>query len=199
LQIHKTKKFFRFYTFFPQIGRKITQEEEILPICILTVGILLYKSNKKIMYNSRIKQNIRQCRTEKGYTQGQMAEKLGVDDRTYKLIESEKGTRMFYERIDDIARILEVPIDALFYGNQLSEEGAASYGAESSSMLKEDRSAMEQELANLHLELCEKEQMIKALQQEVARLSGCIDDKDYIIRLLKADLLKYEQTYSASK
>ena len=58
---------------------------------------------------------------------------------------------------------------------------------------------MEQELANLHLELCEKEQMIKALQQEVARLGGCIDDKDYIIRLLKADLLKYEQSYSASK
>lgn len=144
------------------------------------------------MYNSIIKQNIRARRKELGLTQNQMAEKLGIDERTYKLIEAESGTRMFYDRISDIAAILQAPLKSLL---SACEEGALYCDDEAQlSLLQEERTGLERDLANLRFELAERDNTIKALREEIARLNGCIDDKDYIIRLLKAD-----HVYSATK
>ena len=59
-----------------------------------------------------ITQNIKSFRKAKGYSQEFMANKLGVEERTYHSYEKGK-TRLTFERIEQIGRILEVETEYL--------------------------------------------------------------------------------------
>ncbi len=129
------------------------------------------------MNDHSIKKAIRERRKELGRTQAWMAEQLGIEERTYKLVESYGGTRMIYGRMEDIARLLDTSLSDL-----VEDEPVAS------SLLKDERNAYESRLADLRLELAGLRDETDKLRREVERLNGCIDDKDFVIRHLRAEI-----------
>lgn len=129
------------------------------------------------MNDNSIKRAIKDRRKELGLTQAWMAEQLGIEERTYKLVESYGGTRLLYGRMEEIAHILDISLS-----NLLEDE------EEKSSMLKDERNGYESLLADLRLEVARLRDETERLRREVERLNGCIDDKDFIIRHLRAQL-----------
>lgn len=129
------------------------------------------------MNDNSIKRAIKDRRKELGLTQAWMAEQLGIEERTYKLVESYGGTRLLYGRMEEIAQILDISLS-----NLLEDE------EEKSSMLKDERNGYESLLADLRLEVARLRDETERLRREVERLNGCIDDKDFIIRHLRAQL-----------
>ena len=131
------------------------------------------------MDDKSIKHTIRSRRKELGLTQNKMAEKLGIDERTYKLIESEQGTKMVYPRMEDIARALDLSLAEIIGDN--------------SSLLKDERTQTETLVADLRMELAEKDALIDRLRTEIDRLNGCIDDKDFVNRHLPEELARLNE------
>lgn len=131
------------------------------------------------MDDKSIKHTIRSRRKELGLTQNKMAEKLGIDERTYKLIESEQGTKMVYPRMEDIARALDLSLAEIIGDN--------------SSLLKDERTQTETLVADLRMELAEKDALIDRLRTEIDRLNGCIDDKDFVNRHLREELARLNE------
>ena len=129
------------------------------------------------MNDNSIKRAIKDRRKELGLTQAWMAEQLGIEERTYKLVESYGGTRLLYGRMEEIAQILDISLS-----NLLEDE------EDKSSMLKDERNGYESLLADLRLEVARLRDETERLRREVERLNGCIDDKDFIIRHLRAQL-----------
>ena len=129
------------------------------------------------MNDNSIKRAIRDKRKELGYTQAWMAEQLGIEERTYKLVESYGGTRLLYGRMEEIATLLNVSVSELIEDEE-----------DKSSLLKDERNAFESMLADLRLEIVRLRDEADKLRREVDRLNGCIDDKDFIIRHLRAQL-----------
>ena len=135
------------------------------------------------MDDKSIKMAIRRRRKELGLTQNKMAEKLGIDERTYKLIESEQGTKMVYPRMEDIARALDLSLSELI--GDKDETGSA--------LLKDERTQAENLVADLRMELAEKDGLIERLRIEIARLKGCIDDKDFVNRHLREEIARLKE------
>ncbi len=135
------------------------------------------------MNDNSIKRAIRDRRKELGHTQAWMAEQLGIEERTYKLVESYGGTRLLYGRMEEIANILNVPLSELIEDEE-----------DKSSLLKDERNAFESMLADLRLEIARLNDEADKLHREVDRLNGCIDDKDFIIRHLRAQLAQARQS-----
>ena len=131
------------------------------------------------MDDKSIKHTIRSRRKELGLTQNKMAEKLGIDERTYKLIESEQGTKMVYPRMEDIARALDLSLAEII--------------GDTSSLLKDERTQTETLVADLRMELAEKDALIDRLRTEIDRLNGCIDDKDFVNRHLREELARLNE------
>ena len=131
------------------------------------------------MDDKSIKHTIRSRRKELGLTQNKMAEMLGIDERTYKLIESEQGTKMVYPRMEDIARALDLSL--------------AEITGDNSSLLKDERTQAETLVADLRMELAEKAALIDRLRTEIDRLNGCIDDKDFVNRHLREELARLNE------
>ena len=129
------------------------------------------------MNDNSIKRAIRERRKELGYTQAWMAEQLGIEERTYKLVESYGGTRLLYGRMEDIAGLLKTSVSELIEDEE-----------DRSAFLKDDRNAYESLLADLRLEIVHLREESERLRREVDRLNGCIDDKDFVIRHLRAEL-----------
>lgn len=140
------------------------------------------------MNNDSIKKAIRQRRKALGRTQAWMAEQLGIEERTYKLVESYSGTRLLYGRMEEIARALDTTLP------ELMEDGQAA-----SSLLMDDRNGNENRLADLRLELAEVRAEADKLRREVERLNGCIDDKDFIIRHLRAEIAQLKSSLPNSE
>ena len=114
------------------------------------------------MDDKSIKHTIRSRRKELGLTQNKMAEMLGIDERTYKLIESEQGTKMVYPRMEEIARALDLSLSALI-GDKEETDPA---------LLKDERTQAETLVADLRMELAEKDALIDRLRTEIDRLNG---------------------------
>ncbi len=133
------------------------------------------------MNDNSIKRAIRDRRKELGYTQAWMAEQLGIEERTYKLVESYGGTRLLYGRMEEIAKLLNISLSDLLEDEE-----------EKSSLLKDERNGYESLLADLRLEVAGLRDEAERLRREVERLNGCIDDKDFIIRHLRAQLAQYK-------
>ena len=129
------------------------------------------------MNDNSIKRAIRERRKELGYTQAWMAEQLGIEERTYKLVEAYDGTRLLYARMEDIAELLNISLLELMEDEE-----------DKSSLLRDERNSFESMLADLRLEIARLRDEADKLRREVDRLNGCIDDKDFIIRHLRAQL-----------
>ena len=108
---------------------------------------------------------------------------LGIDERTYKLIESEQGTKMVYPRMEEIARALDLSLSALI-GDKEETDPA---------LLKDERTQAETLVADLRMELAEKDALIDRLRTEIDRLNGCIDDKDFVNRHLREELARLNE------
>ena len=134
------------------------------------------------MNDNSIKRAIRDRRKKLGHTQAWMAEQLGIEERTYKLVESYGGTRLLYGRMEEIANLLHVPLSEL-----IEDEEDKSF------LLKDERNAFESLLADLRLEIARLRDEADKLRREVERLNGCIDDKDFIIRHLRAQLAQFAE------
>ena len=68
---------------------------------------------KKVIPNKEIGARIRAARKEKGLTQMQLAEKVGVSFQQIQKYETGKD-RIFVERLQQIAQALEIPISYFF-------------------------------------------------------------------------------------
>ena len=134
------------------------------------------------MNDNSIKRAIRERRKELGYTQAWMSEQLGIEERTYKLVESYGGTRLLYARMEDIAKLLNVSLVELIEDEE-----------DKSSLLRDERNSFESMLADLRLEIVRLRDEADKLRREVDRLNGCIDDKDFIIRHLRAQQASSQQ------
>ena len=134
------------------------------------------------MNDNSIKRAIRERRKELGYTQAWMAEQLGIEERTYKLVEAYDGTRLLYARMEDIAELLNISLLELMEDEE-----------DKSSLLRDERNSFESMLADLRLEIARLRDEADKLRREVDRLNGCIDDKDFIIRHLRAQLGSSQQ------
>lgn len=132
------------------------------------------------MNDNSIKKAIRERRKELGHTQAWMAEQLGIEERTYKLVESYGGTRLLYGRMEEIANLLNVPLSELIEDEE-----------DKPSLLKDERSAFENMVSDLRLEIVRLRDDVEKLHREVDRLNGCIDDKDFIIRHLRTQLAQF--------
>ena len=144
------------------------------------------------MDDAQIKSLIRKLRTDQGITQGMMAARLGIDERTYKRVEAEDGTRLVYPRIAEIAGILGVSLEELL---GVENEGADSYVSEmgreiAPSLLKDERDDYEEQIAQLNGKLEDSREAIRTLQLDLSRLGRCLDDKDQIIAWLREELEK---------
>ena len=117
------------------------------------------------MNDNSIKKAIRERRKELGHTQAWMAEQLGIEERTYKLVESYGGTRLLYGRMEEIANLLNVPLSELIEDEE-----------DKPSLLKDERSAFENMVSDLRLEIVRLRDETEKLHREVDRLNGCIDD-----------------------
>ncbi len=82
---------------------------------------------KKVVPNKEIGARIRAARKEKGLTQMQLAEKVGVSFQQIQKYETGKD-RIFVERLQQIAQALEVPISYFFkdFNEKASLDGAES-------------------------------------------------------------------------
>ena len=69
--------------------------------------------------------NLKKSRTEKGYTQEQFSELLGVSRQAVSLWESDNGYPEV-EKLLEIGRILKVSLDYLFYGTDHCSENTKS-------------------------------------------------------------------------
>ena len=69
--------------------------------------------------------NLKKSRTEKGYTQEQFSELLGVSRQAVSLWESDSGYPEV-EKLLEIGRILKVSLDYLFYGTDQCAENTKS-------------------------------------------------------------------------
>ena len=69
--------------------------------------------------------NLKKSRTEKGYTQEQFSELLGVSRQAVSLWESDSGYPEV-EKLLEIGRILKVSLDYLFYGTNHCTENTKS-------------------------------------------------------------------------
>ena len=132
------------------------------------------------MNDNSIKKAMRERRKELGHTQAWMAEQLGIEERTYKLVESYGGTRVLYGRMEEIANLLNVPLSELIEDEE-----------DKPSLLKDERSAFENMVSDLRLEIVRLRDDVEKLHREVDRLNGCIDDKDFIIRHLRTQLAQF--------
>lgn len=144
------------------------------------------------MDDAQLKSLIRKFRTDQGITQGVMAARLGIDERTYKRVEAEDGTHLVYPRIADIACILGVSLEVLL---GVDKKGAGGYEEDlrresAASLLKDEREDYEEQIARLEGMLEECREVVRSLQQDVSRLGRCLDDKDQIIDWLREELGK---------
>lgn len=67
--------------------------------------------------HARIAKRIKQARKEAGLTQQQVADLLGVIQRTYQNYESQTAPRIPWDRLNDIARVTSVKVEWLLHGD----------------------------------------------------------------------------------
>lgn len=139
------------------------------------------------MDNASIKKNIIRRRQEKGLSQDEMAQRLGMSRNSYRNIER-GGAKILNRHFSKIAEILEISEEELLLGfkpidgttgledvrirySQSAETMKSSYETELES-LKEKISAQEETISNLHEIIESKTEIIQLLKRENSALQN---------------------------
>ena len=131
------------------------------------------------MDNARIKENIIRIRNEKGISQEDMANSLGISRNSYRSIE--KGsTNVISRRLGEIAHLLGVSEEELALGYQPVES------AEKLEDIRlQYRKSVEDVKMSADVRIAELEKTVSMLNETIANLREIIDSKNEIIALLK--------------
>ena len=131
------------------------------------------------MDNARIKENIIRLRNEKGISQDEMANLLGVSRNSYRSIE--KGsTNVISRRLGEIAHLLGVSEEELALGYQPVES------AEKLEDIRlQYRKSIEEVKTTADARIAELEKLVAMQKEIIANLHEIIDSKNEIIALLK--------------
>ncbi len=135
--------------------------------------------------SDQLRQNIRDLREDKHFTQAMMAEKLGLSETGYAKIERGES-KLGIDRIQQIANILEVNMAELI---PFGDEGAIvfnnsndNFSNSSNFSLALGNPALESEIANLRSMVDSKNEVIssrdreiEALRQQIAVLEKLVD------------------------
>lgn len=128
------------------------------------------------MTSESIKEIIRRKREEKRFTQHEMAEKLGISRTSYRNIE-EGSTRLFCDKLQDIAEILETSIEELLTGQNTSDISGQLLKEENNcrEKLKTLTDYYEERIRNLNETLSIKDNAIRTQNDIINRLNAQID------------------------
>ena len=131
------------------------------------------------MDNARIKENIIRIRNEKGISQEDMANSLGISRNSYRSIE--KGsTNVISRRLGEIAHLLGVSEEELALGYQPVES------AEKLEDIRlQYRKSVEEVTMSADARIAELEKTVSIQNETIANLREIIDSKNEIISLLK--------------
>lgn len=130
--------------------------------------------------DSSIKEHILRRRVESGFSQKEMAEKLGMDRTTYRGLEKGR-TKLINSRIKDIADHLDITTEEIVLGYTPEPDSIKAfedYKADYNNRLKSMKENYENIIAAKSKEL----EVLKTLVHEQAER---IKDKDEMIALLK--------------
>ena len=135
------------------------------------------------MNNYSVKKNISKKRKASGISQTEMADKLGLSRTAYRNIE--KGdTRLISDKVEDIARLLEVSPEELVLGYKPSENMAMRF--------KDIELEFEEEKAGIidryETEMRRLESTVDTLNSYITALKETIRTKDEMIAMLKKKL-----------
>lgn len=128
------------------------------------------------MDNKSIKENILRLREERGLTQEYVADCIGISLNAYWGIEKGK-TSLISQRIDQIAKILNVSVSEIIFGYDAEKETI-------SKLLDESDKKYEREKALAIKDLLTE---IDYLKVQLKDKDTQIADKDKIIKLLEAN------------
>ena len=132
------------------------------------------------MNNYSVKKNISQKRKASGISQTEMADKLGLARTAYRNIEM-GDTRLISDKVEDIARLLDVTAEELVLGYKPSENMAMRFND------------IEHEFEE------ERSEIIRKYESEMKRLENTIDTLNSYITALKDTLLTKDEMIAMLK
>ncbi len=132
------------------------------------------------MNNYSVKKNISQKRKASGISQTEMADKLGLSRTAYRNIEM-GDTRLISDKVEDIARLLDVTAEELVLGYKPSENMAMRFND------------IEHEFEE------ERSEIIRKYESEMKRLENTIDTLNSYITALKDTLLTKDEMIAMLK
>ena len=133
------------------------------------------------MNNSSIKKNIRHFRKAKGYTQEQMAKKLGISETHYRNIEN-GSTVLLSQIVGKIAECLGINEDSLILGplpdiQGVLEDEEAPYMTRSAYLVRR--------LELAESAISEYQAKTESLEKDISEKALCIEDLRSTVRVLK--------------
>ena len=135
------------------------------------------------MNNYSVKKNISQKRKASGISQTEMADKLGLSRTAYRNIEM-GDTRLISDKVEDIARLLDVTAEELVLGYKPSENMAMRFN-DIEHEFEEERSAI---IRQYESEMKRLENTIDTLNSYITALKDTLLTKDEMIAMLKKKL-----------
>lgn len=130
------------------------------------------------MDNESIKKNIERKRSEKGLSQQEMADQLGIKRNTYRQIE--KGSSSLISgHLQTIAKILDTTAEELVLGYKPSD---------GTKIIEDNEEYTKTLIHGYDKQIAELKVSISNLSREVADLRVMVEDKDLIIKYLKKEL-----------
>lgn len=133
--------------------------------------------------NQSIKDNIARKRWKLAKTQQEIADSLGLDRTTYRLIESGK-TQLLNPHLGKLAEELGTTVEELVLGEDAMEilrEDEARY---ESSSATETEAKLKSKIAELKKEIDEKDKKIASQEEKIHSLEERLQDKIFIINYL---------------
>lgn len=134
------------------------------------------------MTDDSIKLHIKKRREEMAITQGEMAEKLGIDRNTYRSIEN-GNTRILNSHIAKISEILSTSVEELVFGYNPSKSGTDALLEDYKQLSYKQMEALKEEYEKRITHL---KSLLANSEEKVALLSQQVEDKQEIIVLLKS-------------
>ena len=138
--------------------------------------------------SDKLRQNIRDIREDKHFTQADMAEKLGLSITGYAKIERGQS-QINIERLQQISKVLEVSIaDLIPFGDDgvvVFNNSNDNFSNSSNFSLALGNPALEAEVANLRQILAHKNEIIESRDREINVLKQQVETLQKLISSLE--------------